>query len=206
MGRRGSSSRWLERQGRDHYVKQRQQDGYRSRAAYKLLEIDQRDRLLRRGMTIVDLGAAPGGWSQVAVKAVGREGRVIALDLLKIAPIAGAMVIEGDCRDAAVHTALKTALENRPVDLVMSDMAPNLSGIALNDEARSLELNEMCIDVVHQMLRPGGALVMKLFQYEDTQLILNSLKTCFGHVERRKPQSSRDSSREFYVVAKEYGI
>lgn len=201
-----SSSRWLQRQAGDPYVKQSHQQGYRSRAAFKLKDIDKRDRLLKKGGRVLDLGASPGGWTQVACEAVGPRGTVVALDVLKMPPIVGAIFIEGDCRDPNIHTALDTALGGQPVDLVMSDMAPNISGIALKDGAALEDLLEMCLELADRHLRPGGALVVKLFEFAGTDDLVRAIKRKFATVARRKPAASRSESREFYVVAKGFGI
>ena len=206
MARRGSSSRWLQRQQSDRFVKQRDQQGYRSRAAYKLAELATRDQLIRPADRVLDLGASPGGWTQVAVEMAGPRGRVTALDLLPIEPIPGAHCIIGDCRDAAIRAELAAHLAGQGLDLVMSDMAPNITGVAAVDEAGMLDLAHMTLDISRQFLRPGGSLLMKLFQFADTAAILDEVAALFALVARRKPAASRAQSREFYVVAKRYGI
>ncbi|MCP5201638.1 MAG: RlmE family RNA methyltransferase [Gammaproteobacteria bacterium] len=207
MGRRSpSSSRWLQRQAGDAYVKQRQQEGYRSRAAYKLRELTQRDKLLRPGLRVLDLGAAPGGWTQVAAEKVGARGTVVALDVLKMDAVPGATVIQGDCREEAVRLRVREALGGEQVDLVMSDMAPNITGIAIRDEAAAEELAAMCLEFAREFLRPGGALLIKLFEYAGTEHFVRELRRAFDEVSRRKPDASRARSREFYVVARGFVI
>ncbi|MEQ8232991.1 MAG: RlmE family RNA methyltransferase [Gammaproteobacteria bacterium] len=200
--RSSSSSRWLQRQARDSFVKQSRQDGYRSRAAYKLIEINRRDRLMQAGSRVVDLGAAPGGWTQVAASIVGPRGTVLALDVLKMEPVAGATVIEGDFRTAAVRAAAAAALGGTTVDLVMSDMAPNISGIRDRDEAAAEKLILMALDFAREHLGRGGAMLVKLFEYPGTDELVRELARTFERVSRRKPEASRAGSREFYVVAK----
>jgi 23S rRNA (uridine2552-2'-O)-methyltransferase len=206
VARRGSSGRWLERQRSDRYVRERGAAGLRSRAAYKLQQLDQRDQLIRPGANVLDLGAAPGGWTQVAVAAAGPRGTVVALDLLPMEPVPGALCITGDCREPALMQTVETALAGRRLDLVMSDMAPNITGIAPIDEAAALELARMSLEFARRLLRPGGALLIKLFQFSDTQSLLREIGTDFAEVLRRKPAASRAESREFYVVARRYGI
>lgn len=205
MARRSSSSRWLQRQNTDPFVKQRDQHGYRSRAAYKLQEIARRDQLIRAGAAVLDLGAAPGGWTQVAVALAGARGKIVALDILAMEPISGATFIHGDCREPAVQAQVIAAVGGK-LDLVMSDMAPNITGLKDVDEAGMVELAGITLDLADELLRPGGGLLIKLFQFADTELLVKRIKASFGHVSRRKPEASRAESREFYVVAKQYGI
>ncbi len=205
MARRGSSSRWLQRQQSDPFVKQRDLHGYRSRAAYKLHELAHKDQLIRPGAAVLDLGASPGGWSQVAVEMAGPRGKIIALDIIEMEPIAGATFIHGDCRDATVRAQVVAAVGGK-VDLVMSDMAPNISGLKDVDEAGMVELAEITLELVAELLRPGGGLLIKLFQFADTERVVKRMKSSFAQVSRRKPEASRAQSREFYVVAKQYGI
>lgn len=200
--RSSSSSRWLQRQARDSFVKKSREDGYRSRAAYKLLEINERDKLMRSGSRVVDLGAAPGGWTQVAAQIVGARGTVLALDVLKMEPVAGATLIEGDFRTAEVRAAAAASLQGAPVDLVMSDMAPNISGIRIKDEAAAEELVLIALDFAREHLRPGGGLLVKLFEFPGTDELMRELKRSFNSVARRKPEASRAGSREFYAVAR----
>lgn len=206
MARRGSSSRWLQRQKSDRFVKQRDQQGFRSRAAYKLDEINRRDQLIRPGSRVIDLGASPGGWTQVALAAAGTRGTVVAVDVLSMEPLPGSTFILGDCRDPEVLVQVAAALGSGGVDLVMSDMAPNISGVALVDEAQMEELAQMTLAFARRFLKPGGALLMKLFQFAQTQSLLKEIGAEFGEVVRRKPASSRAESREFYVVARRFGI
>jgi len=195
-----SSKRWLSRQAADPYVKQARQQGYRARAAFKLLELDQRDRLLRPGARVVDLGAAPGSWSQVAVERIGSPGQVVALDILPIEPLPGVEFILGDFREEAVLTELEQRLSG-PVDLVLSDMAPNISGIAASDQARSMALCELALDFALQWLQDDGTLVMKVFQGEGFDELVRTARREFGQVRLRKPGASRKESREIYMVA-----
>lgn len=206
MARSKSSRQWLDRHFHDAYVKRAQQEGYRSRAAYKLLDLQQKDRLLHLGMCIVDLGAAPGGWSQVAQRLVGPSGRVIALDLLPLEPIPGVEQIQGDFREQEALHALREALGDQPLDLVLSDMAPNFSGIGAVDQPRALYLAELALAFARAHLRPGGALVVKIFQGQGFDELLRELRSSFERVVIRKPQSSRPMSREVYLVATGYKL
>ncbi len=194
-------SKWYDRHVRDPYVRKAQQEGYRSRAVYKLLEIDEREKLLRKGATVLDLGAAPGGWSQVAAERVGSGGRVVALDLLEIDPIPGVEFIQGDFTD---ETVLQTVLEtlDGPVDLVLSDMAPNITGIRSVDLPAAMYLAELALDCARQVLRPGGSFVTKLFHGEGFDDYVKLVRTCFGTVKVRKPKASRPRSRETYLLAR----
>ena len=201
MAKRSSSGRWKQRQARDPYVKRAQSEGFRSRAAYKLQEIDQKERLLCRGAVVVDLGAAPGGWSQVAAAAVGPSGAVVAVDLLEMAPIAGVHFIQGDFCDEAVADGIVAQLEGRPADLVLSDMAPNISGNWSVDQPRSMELAEVALEAAGRLLAPGGAFVVKVFQGEGFEELVRACRGQFGTVRIRKPSASRAESREMYVVA-----
>ncbi len=207
MSRRSKSSRqWLERHFKDEYVKKARQEGYRSRAAYKLLEIQERDRLLKPGQTVVDLGAAPGGWSQIAKRLVGAKGRVIALDILEMEPLPGIEFIQGDFREDEPLQALTQMLEGRPADLVISDMAPNVSGMVVVDQPRAMYLCELALDFARQMLRPGGGLVVKAFQGEGYDDYFRALRHSFKKVVTRKPGASRSKSREVYLVAQNINI
>lgn len=201
MARSKSSKQWLERHVRDRYVKQAREQGYRSRAAFKLLEIDAREHLLRPGAKVLDLGAAPGGWAQVAVSKIGAAGRVVAIDLLEIAPISGVIVLRGDVRDVQVREALREALGGA-ADLVLSDLSPNLSGIASVDQARAAELVGVALQVSLALLKPSGALLVKVFQGEAFQGIVADLKRAFQAVSVRKPGASRGESRETYLLAR----
>lgn len=204
MARSNSSARWLREHFTDEYVKRARQDGYRSRAVYKLLEIHEKDRLLRPGLTVVDLGAAPGGWSQWATRQVGGSGRVIALDILPMEPVPGVEFIEGDFREAAVLEQLMAVLDGRPVDLVLSDMAANTSGIKAVDQPASMYLAELTLDFARQCLRPGGDVLVKVFQGEDFDHYLKALRVAFTTVAPRKPRASRARSAEQYLLARNY--
>jgi 23S rRNA (uridine2552-2'-O)-methyltransferase len=187
----------------DPYVKRANQEGYRSRAAYKLMEIDGRDHLLAPGMTVVDLGAAPGSWSQVAARKIGPSGRLIALDVLEMEPLPGVSFIRGDFREDATLAALTEALEGRQVDLVISDMAPNLSGIDVADQARSMHLAELALAFARERLKPGGNFLVKVFQGEGFESFLREMRACFEQVVTRKPKASRDRSNEIYLLGKQ---
>jgi len=202
MAKTKSSRRWLDRHVSDPYVKRAQQDGYRSRAAYKLLELQEKDRLLTPGMRVLDLGAAPGSWSQVAARLVGPQGQLVALDLLEMEPLAGVTFLRGDFREAETLAALEQALGAEPLDLVLSDMAPNISGTAVVDQARVIYLVELALELARERLRPGGGLVVKIFQGTGFDEYLRALRQSFEKVASRKPQSSRRESREIYLVAK----
>ena len=202
MGIRKSSRRWLDRHVSDPYVQRAQREGYRSRAAYKLLELQDKDQLMRRGMRVVDLGAAPGGWSQVAAQLVGRQGRVVALDLLPMEPIDGAELLQGDFREDAVFARLEELLGGDAVDLVLSDMAPNVSGMKAVDQPRMMYLVELAADFAERVLKPGGNLVVKAFQGEGFDAIIKTLRTDYQRVVTRKPAASRNESKEVYLVAK----
>ena len=204
MARSKSSARWLREHFTDEYVKRAQAEGYRSRAAYKLLEIQEKDRLLRPGLTVVDLGAAPGGWSQLAARLVGGQGVVIALDLLPMEPLPGVTFIEGDFREAAILEQLLTTLNGRPVDLVISDMAPNTSGIKAVDQPRGIYLAELALDFTRRCLRPGGDFLVKVFQGEGFDAFLKDLRATFATVAPRKPRASRARSAEQYLLARNY--
>lgn len=183
----------------DHYVRRAKAEGWRSRAAFKLMEIAGKDGLLRPGMLVVDLGAAPGGWSQVAAERVG-GGRVLALDLLEMAPVAGVEFIRGDFREDAVLRELTLRLAGRPVDLVISDMAPNISGIVATDQARAAHLAELALAFAAEHLKPGGNFLVKAFQGEGFDVFRKAMVEVFGKVVVRKPKSSRDRSNEVYLL------
>jgi len=204
MARSKSSARWLREHFTDEYVKRAQQDGYRSRAVYKLLEIHEKDRLLRPGLAVVDLGAAPGGWSQLATRLVGGQGRVMALDILPMEPLPSVEFIEGDFRETAVLDQLLAALDGRSVDLVLSDMAPNTSGIKAVDQPSSLYLAELALDFARQCLKPGGDFLVKAFQGEGFDKFLKELRVAFATVAPRKPRASRARSAEQYLLARNY--
>lgn len=185
----------------DRYVQQSWKDGYRSRASYKLLELDERDKLLRPGMAVIDLGAAPGGWSQVAAEKVGTEGVVIASDILEMDALAGVSFIQGDFTEEQVLAAILGELGERRVDLVLSDMAPNMSGMAAIDQPQSMYLVELALDLAKQTLSPGGHFLAKVFQGEGFDDYLRDLRGSFRKVVTRKPEASRARSREVYLLA-----
>lgn len=196
-----SSKAWLKRHVTDSYVRQARAAGYRSRAAYKLLEIDRKDRILRPGSRVLDLGAAPGGWSQVAAHKVGPNGRVVAIDLLEIAPISGVEVLKGDVREPQARAAAREALGGA-ADLVLSDLSPNLSGIAAVDQARAAELAGLAVALACEVLKPSGALVVKVFQGEAFEEVLGLARRMFHTVAVRKPGASRGESRETYLLGR----
>lgn len=203
MARSRSSGRWLSEHFSDEYVKQAQALGYRSRAVFKLKELDDKSRLLKPGVVVVDLGAAPGGWSQYAAQRIGKGGRIIALDLLPMEELPGVTFIQGDFREDAVLDELRQALEGRPVDLVLSDMAPNMSGNRVVDQARGMHLAELALETAQEILKPGGDLVTKLFQGPDVDDYVHSARGLFVQVSVRKPKASRDRSPEVYLVGRE---
>lgn len=186
----------------DPYVQQAKADGWRSRAAFKLMEIDDRDKLLRRGEVVVDLGATPGGWSQVAAKRVGDAGKVIALDLLEMTPIHGVDFIQGDFREDDVLRRLEDVVAGRKIGLVMSDMAPNISGVALMDQARAMHLAELGLEFALQHLKPDGAYLVKVFQGSDFEAFVKAMRAAFVTVATRKPKASRDRSAELYLLGR----
>jgi len=203
MARSKSSSAWLKRHVSDPYVHRARAEGYRSRAAYKLIEIAKRDRLARPGDHVVDLGAAPGGWAQALAERVGRSGRVIAVDLLEIAPIPGVTIVRGDFQEETVLRRLDDALEGRQLDLVVSDMAPNLSGVSATDQARSIHLCELALEFARVHLKPQGAFLVKVFQGTGYPAFLAAMRGVFVAVASRKPRASRGDSKEMYLVGKE---
>ena len=204
MARSKSSHRWMQRHVNDEYVKRSKREGYRSRAAYKLLEIQEKDHLLKPGLVVVDLGAAPGGWSQVAAELVGAKGAVIAIDLLEMDSIPGVTFIQADFRDDAGLHALEAALDGRAVDLVISDMAPNVSGMAAVDQPRAMHLVELALEFCDRHLKPGGGFVCKVFHGEGFDEWMREVKQRFGRAVTRKPKASRPNSREVYLVAGNY--
>lgn len=200
--KRGSSKRWLKEHFDDNYVLRAKQEGYRSRACYKLMELNDKDRLFRPGMTVLDLGSAPGGWSQVAVEQVGDSGRVIASDILPMVALPGVDFIQGDFTEQQVFDSIMESLGDRRVDLVISDMAPNMSGVSAVDQPQSMYLVELALDMARQVLRPGGAFVAKVFQGEGFDPLLGVMRAGFDKVYSRKPAASRARSREVYLVGK----
>ncbi|HJX18811.1 MAG TPA: 23S rRNA (uridine(2552)-2'-O)-methyltransferase RlmE [Acidiferrobacterales bacterium] len=201
MARSKTSNAWLAEHFNDEFVKRARKEGYRSRAVYKLQEIDTRDRLLKPGMTVVDLGAAPGAWSQYLVERVGRSGRVIALDILPMEVLPGVEVLQGDFTEEATLKALLDALGGRPVDLVISDMSPNISGVDSADKARAMYLSELALDFATSVLKPGGAFLMKVFQGSGFSELYKEIQGKFTRVVSRKPKASRARSAEIYVLA-----
>ena len=197
-----SGSAWMHEHVTDPYVKKAQLDGYRSRAAYKLLDINKRDRLLRPGMTVVDLGAAPGSWCQVAVEMMKKQGRVLAIDLLPVAPMPGVESLEGDFTEPAALAWLEDKLQSARVDLVLSDMAPNISGVMLRDQARHYELCELALDFALAWLKPDGAFLVKVFQGVGFEDFRAQMRQAFEQVHIRKPEASRDRSTEVYLLGR----
>ena len=195
---------WIQNHVKDPHVKKSKSEGYRSRASYKLLEIDEKDKLLKPGMTVVDLGAAPGGWSQVASKALGDKGLLVAVDLLPLEPITGVRALKGDIADDRVIKRLQGLVDMKRADLVMSDMAPHLAGIADIDGPKIMDLANLTMVVCEKVLKKEGCLVLKLFHYDEVHGFVRRLRTVFNTLRIRKPASSRASSSEFYVVAKGY--
>jgi 23S rRNA (uridine2552-2'-O)-methyltransferase len=202
MKKNKTSRAWVHDHLNDPYVQRAQADGYRARAAYKLLEIDERDHLLKPGAIIVDLGAAPGSWCQLAVRRCGAKARIFALDLLQMEPVAGVDFLLGDFTEDAVLEALEGRLEGARVDVVLSDMAPNLSGVATVDQARSIHLCELALDFAVRHLRPGGQFVVKVFQGEGFMAFRKQMEAAFSSVQVRKPKASRDRSAEVYLLGK----
>ncbi|MDX2505015.1 MAG: 23S rRNA (uridine(2552)-2'-O)-methyltransferase RlmE [Gammaproteobacteria bacterium] len=202
MARSKSSSEWLQEHFKDPYVLKSQREGYRSRAAYKLLQIQEKDRLMKPGMNVVDLGAAPGGWSQVARQFIGSKGKIVALDILPMEQLAQVEFIQGDFQEKSVLNELLALLNNEPVDLVISDMAPNVTGVKAVDQPKSIYLLELAIDLADQVLNPSGTLLMKVFQGEGFQPLLADLRQRYQKVITRKPDASRARSSEVYLLAK----
>jgi len=202
LARSKTSDRWLKEHFDDVWVKKSREDGYRSRASYKLIELDKKDRIFRHGQVVVDLGAAPGGWSQVAVEQVGDSGTVIASDILEMSPIAGVDFVQGDFTEQAVLEELLELLGDRRADVVISDMAPNMSGMAAVDIPTAMGLVELALDMAQQVLRPGGMFVAKVFQGEGFDALLSEMRKSFATVVSRKPDASRARSREIYQVCK----
>lgn len=202
--KRSSSKAWLKEHRDDIYVQQALREGYRSRACYKLLELQDKDRLMRPGMTVLDLGSAPGGWSQVAADLVGHSGRVIASDILPMDGLAGVEFIQGDFTEDDVFEQILAEIGGNPVDLVVSDMAPNMSGVNALDQPRSMYLVELALDMARRVLAPGGSFVAKVFHGEGFEAVLGETRDAFGKVLTRKPDASRARSREVYLVAKDF--
>jgi 23S rRNA (uridine2552-2'-O)-methyltransferase len=202
MARNKTSKAWMHEHVTDPYVRQAKQEGYRSRAAYKLRELAQQDRLIRPGMVVVDLGAVPGGWSQVAADLAGPKGRVLAVDILEMQALPGVEFIQGDFREEATLQALEAKLGEAPVDLVLSDMAPNISGIGVVDQARSAHLGELALEFALKWLKPDGNMLVKAFQGEAYNGLREQLRRHFRQVLTRKPQASRSRSAEMYLLAR----
>ncbi|QPG04390.1 23S rRNA (uridine(2552)-2'-O)-methyltransferase RlmE [Salinimonas marina] len=201
-----SSKRWLTEHFNDHYVQKAQKQGLRSRAAFKLDEIQQKEDLIKLGMTVVDLGAAPGSWSQRVTELVGEQGQVIACDILEMDSIPGVDFLQGDFREDAVLNALLNRIGGNHVDIILSDMAPNMSGNNVADQAQSMYLCELALDMCHQVLKPNGSFIIKVFQGEGFDEFFKALKDSFKTIKTRKPDSSRARSREVYLVATGYKV
>jgi len=202
MAKSKSSRRWLSEHFDDTYVKMAQQQGLRSRSAFKLVELQEKYQLIKPGMTVVDLGAAPGGWCQVAQPLVGKSGRVLALDILEMEPVAGVDFIQGDFTEDEPLQQLEAALAGHKVDLVLSDMAPNMSGMAAIDQAKAMYLAELALEFCKEHLKPGGDYVVKLFQGTDFDGYVLEVRSLFEKVQVRKPKASRPRSREVYLLAR----
>ena len=196
------SKAWMHEHVNDPYVQKAKAEGWRSRAVFKLIEVDEKDRLLRPGMTVVDLGAAPGSWCQYVARRIQPGGMLIALDLLDMVPMAGVAFIQGDFRDDAILEKLKSALAGRRVDLVLSDMAPNMSGVAVMDQARVMHLAELGLDFSRAHLKPEGAFLVKVFQGRDYEAFVRAMRETFQNVVVRKPDASRDRSAEVYLLGR----
>ena len=206
MNRGKRNKQWIREHRQDPFVRSAKRAGYRSRAAYKLLQLDERERIFRPGQVVVDLGAAPGGWSQVAADRVGQAGRVLALDLLPMEPLPGVAFIQGDFLDPALVAALRRELEGVRADVVMSDMAPNISGVRDADQAHGLELALAALEFAETLIKPTGAFLVKAFQGVRIDELVSSVKQSFGSVVIRKPGASRDKSSEVYLLARDYGV
>ncbi len=202
MARSKSSARWLKEHVNDPFVKQAQKDGYRSRASYKLLALNEKDKLIKPGMLVIDLGSAPGGWSQIATELVGEKGKVIASDILPMDALPDVDFIQGDFTEESVFNEIMGVIADRPVDVVISDMAPNLSGVASADQAGSIYLIELALDMAQQVLKPKGSFVAKAFQGEGYEEFVKEVRNHFDSVVIRKPEASRARSREVYVVGR----
>ena len=206
MKRSKSSQRWMKEHFDDEYVRLAQKKGYRSRAVFKLEEIQQKDQLIKPGMVVVDLGAAPGGWCQYASKILGKNGRIVGLDLLPIEPLEGVDLIEGDFREQTVLDELMQTINGQPVDLVISDMAPNISGQNAVDQPRAMYLCELALDFAQQVLKKDGNLLVKAFQGEGYEALEKMMRASFKKIIVRKPKASRARSREVYILARGYNL
>ena len=203
MAQRSKSSKaWLHEHVNDHYVHMAKKDGYRARAAYKLLEINEKDKIIKPGTVLADLGSAPGSWSQVAAKLAGNTGKVFALDILPMEPIAGVDFIQGDFRESSVLAEFEQLLAGRPLDLVICDMAPNMAGNAVIDQTRSIYLCELALDFAAEHLKPGGTFLVKVFQGSGFQEFQAAMKSVFAAVATRKPEASRNRSNEIYLLGR----
>ena len=202
MARSKSSAAWLNEHVHDHWVQKAQKDGYRARAAYKLLEINEKDHLIRPGMMVADLGSAPGSWSQVAARILDGRGQVFALDILPMDPVPGVEFIQGDFREDVVLNQFLTLLADRPLDLVLCDIAPNMSGNRTADQARSAHLVELALDFAQTQLKPGGNFLVKVFQGSEFASFLAAMRQSFTEVISRKPKASRDRSSEVYLLGR----
>lgn len=206
MARSKSSKQWLDEHFEDEYVKLSKQDGYRSRAVYKLIELQKKHRVIKKGMKIVDLGAAPGGWSQYCAEVVGDSGRVIASDILPLSPLPHVEFIQGDFREQVILDEILKKLGSTQTELVISDMAPNLSGVASIDQPKSMYLCELALDMVNQILMPNGSFVVKVFQGQGSDVFIREVRNVFQRVKITKPKASRPRSREVYVLAQGYSV
>ena len=206
MAKSKSSKRWLSEHFDDHYVKMAQQQGLRSRSAFKLLELQDKYQLIRLGMVVVDLGAAPGGWCQAAKPLLGPKGRIIGLDILEMEPLEGVEFIQGDFTEDEPLHELEQLLDGQKVDLVLSDMAPNMSGMAAIDQAKAMYLAELALEFVKAHLKPGGDFVVKLFQGTDFDGYVREVRSVFEKVQVRKPKASRPRSREVYLLARGHQV
>ncbi|WP_432471107.1 23S rRNA (uridine(2552)-2'-O)-methyltransferase RlmE [Amphritea sp. HPY] len=204
MARSKSSGRWLQEHFDDQYVKKAKELGYRSRASFKLVELNEKDKLIKPGMTLVDLGAAPGGWSQIAAELVGDNGRVVSSDILPMDPLPGVQFVQGDFTEESVLNEILETLGDQLADLVISDMAPNMSGMSAVDQPAAMYLVELALDMARQVLRPGGDFVAKVFQGEGFDQYMNDARNSFDRVYTRKPESSRPRSREVYLVGRNF--
>ena len=204
MSKANNSKNWIKGHVKDPFVIQAQKDGYRSRAAYKLIEIDKKYKIIKSGITAVDLGAAPGGWSQVLSKKIGLNGKVVGIDLLEVPPIKGIDFIQGDFMQEEILNEMVDKLENKPVDLVISDMAPNISGIKMVDQQRAINLNELALDFASKHLKQNGFFLVKSFVGIDFEEYVKNLRACFKKVFKIKPDSSRSRSSEIFLLGYEY--
>ena len=204
MSKANNSKNWIKGHVKDPFVIQAQKDGYRSRAAYKLIEIDKKYKIIKSGITAVDLGAAPGGWSQVLSKKIGLKGKVVGIDLLEVSPIKGIDFIQGDFMQEEILNEMVDKLKNKPVDLVISDMAPNISGIKMVDQQRAINLNELALDFASKHLKQNGFFLVKSFVGIDFEGYVKDLRACFKKVFKIKPDSSRSRSSEIFLLGYEY--